>query len=239
MSAFQTVVLAAGNSIFAQSGIAPSKIQAQISSDTGSLLEACFAELGESSRIVCAVNPNDLDFARKVTSSNKNVVLKSIERPTRGALITLAMCLGELDQELPIVVTSVDGIVPGKISDFSQFILESSFDGGAIVIESTNPQLSYVTELSGTPIEFVEKKVVSNKATTGIFCFSNLRLLQESIEWVLLSNNSLNENFYISSALNRLIYDDKKLGLYQVDASQYFRFSTPEEYFLSKSEYVR
>lgn len=239
MGAFQTVVLAAGNSDFAQSGIAVSKIQAQISPDSGSLLETCLAELGDSTRIVCAVNPNDLDFAHKVTSSNNKVTIKSIERPTRGALITLAMCLGELDPVLPIVVASVDGIVPGKISDFSKFIEESAFDGGAIVIESTNPQLSYVTELSGTPIEFVEKKVVSNRATTGIFCFSNLELLQKSIEWVLLSNNSLNGNFYISSAVNRLIYDNKKIGLYQVDASQYFRFSTTEEYFLSKSEYMR
>jgi hypothetical protein len=239
MRTFQTVVLAAGNSNFAESGIAASKIQAQISPEKGSLLETCLAELRDSSRIVCAVNPDDLDFAHKVTSHNKNVILKSIERPTRGALITLAMCLGELDPKLPIVVTSVDGIVPGIVSDFSQFIAESAFDGGAIVIESTNPQLSYVTALSGTPIEFVEKKVVSNIATTGIFCFSNLQLLEEAIEWVLLSNNSLNGNFYISSALNRLIYDNRKLGLYQVDAFQYFRFSTPEEYFLSKSEYTR
>ncbi len=239
MTSFQTVVLAAGSNDFPESGVAISKVQAPISSRSGSLLGTCLSEFESSSKIVCALNPNDYDFASKIIEGYKNVLLKPISKPTQGALITLAMCLGDLDPEMPIIVTSVDGIVPGRIDGFFRYVTDSKFDGGAMVIESTNPSLSYVTELSGTPIEFVEKKVVSNKATTGIFYFSNLEILEKAIEWVLISNNSLNGVFYISSALNRLIYENRQLGLYQVDANEYFRFSTPEEYQISKLRFAR
>jgi hypothetical protein len=239
MTLFQTVVLAAGPNSFAGSAISSTKIQAPFNKGGSTLLQECLYAYRESTKTVCAVNVEDLAFAEEVAGKFGGVKIKPMRRETHGALITLAMCLEELDPNLPIVVASVDGLVPNYVAEFSQYMYQNGFDGGAITIQSNNAHLSYVLESGGTPIEFAEKRVVSNLATTGIFYFSNLDLILKSIEWVLVSKTDLEGKYYISSAINRLVFDDKKVGLFAVDSDTYFRFSTPSEYLDAKKAYER
>lgn len=237
MTEFQTVILGAGPSVFPQNEVVVTKLRLPLLENTSTLMECCVSEYSDSKKIVCAVNPIDFQFAREIASKISKLSVFEVIRPTKGALITLALTLGDLLDDLPIVVASVDGIVPQQVSKFAHFMMNSNFDGGAMVIKSDNPNLSYVTELDNKPIEFIEKRIVSSTATTGIFFFKNKQILLDSIEWVLLSRSSLNNNYYISSTLNRLIYDNKKVGLFRVEASQYFRFSTPEEYLISRTRF--
>jgi hypothetical protein len=239
MTSFQVVVLAAGTNNFLSSGIATSKINIPLTFDGLTLLDACLLEVEESTKTVCVVNPEDFNLASEIASKYPQVTVKGINYPTSGALVSLAICLGELDPNLPILVTSVDGLVPTRISQFVMEMKASKHDGGAIVMAANDPQLSYVIKAGDAPIEFVEKRVVSNLATTGVFYFSNRELLAESIEWVLVSKTSLEKNYYISSALNRLIFDNKSIGLFEVSPSEYMRFSNPNEYNLSKPIYER
>jgi hypothetical protein len=239
MTLFQTVILAAGPNSFAGSVISSTKIQAPLNRGGSTLFQECLYAYRESFRTVCAVNTEDLGFAEAVANKFDRVKIKPMRRETRGALITLAMCLEELDPNLPIVVASVDGLVPNYVAEFFQYMHHNKFDGGAMTIQSDNADLSYVLETGGTPIEFAEKRIVSNLATTGIFYFSNLELILKSIEWVLVSKTDLDGKYYISSALNRLVFDAKKVGLFTVDSDAYFRFSTPSEYLDAKKAYER
>lgn len=239
MTFFQTVILAAGPNSFAGSVISSTKIQAPLNKGGSTLLQECLYAYRESIQTVCAVNLEDLAFAEEVADKFDGVKIKPMRRETRGALITLAMCLEELDPNLPIVVASVDGLVPNCVAEFSHYMHHNGFDGGAMTIQSDNADLSYVVESGGTPIEFAEKRIVSNLATTGIFYFSNLDLILKSIEWVLVSKTDLGGRYYISSALNRLVFDDKKVGLFAVDSDTYFRFSIPSEYLDAKKAYER
>ncbi len=239
MTAFQTVILAAGPNTFAGSVISPTKIQAPLNQDDSTLFQECLSAYRESVKTICAVNTGDLDFAEKISSRFDAVIIKPMWRETRGALMTLAMSLEELDPNLPIIVASVDGLVPHYVAEFFQHMHRNNFDGGAMTIQSNNSHLSYVLESGGTPIEFAEKRIISNLATTGIFYFSNLSLILRAIEWVLVSKTDLEGKYYISSALNRLVFDDKRVGLFKVDSGEYFRFSTPSDYLEAKKAYER
>lgn len=237
MTLFQTVILAAGSNTFLNSEISKTKILAPLTNQGSTLFEESLIEYHGASNTVCAVNPEDFDFAKDVAVKYRNVTIKPILQSTRGALVTLAICLEDLNPKLPIVVTSVDGLVKNTVNQFAHFMFHANFDGGAMIMNSKNPELSYVMQVDGTPIEFAEKKVISNFATTGVFYFSNVELVKKAIEWVLLSKTELNGMYYISSALNRFIFDNKKVGLYEVNPDQYLRFSTPAEYKISRNLY--
>jgi bifunctional N-acetylglucosamine-1-phosphate-uridyltransferase/glucosamine-1-phosphate-acetyltransferase GlmU-like protein len=239
MTNYQVVILAAGQHSFLDSNLAESKVAATLDSHGLTLLEACIEEFQNASKIVCAVNSEDFNFASKIGTKFRNVKLKTVHRPTAGALMSLALCLGDLDPDIPILVTSVDGLIPARATEFLENMKAASVIGGAMTIHSKSPLLSYVIKAGEKPIEFVEKQVVSEVATTGLFYFSDRELIRESVEWVLISKVSLDNKYYISSALNRLIFSNKPVGLFEVPSAEYLRFSTPEEFLTSRPLYER
>jgi dTDP-glucose pyrophosphorylase len=139
------------------------------------------------------------------------------------------MCLDKVVNDTPVLVSAVDGLCFNIANAFVDKMFEADSDGGLIVFKSYNRNYSYVREANGSPIELVEKQNVSAIASTGIYYFRNKEFLVDSISWALLNKIEVDEKYYVSSAINKLIFENKKVSLFEIDESEYFRFSIKAE----------
>ena len=127
------------------------------------------------------------------------------------------------------MISAVDGLCFDLIEKFLIEMEITEADGGVIVFPSQNPDYSYVRVSQSSPIEFAEKVRIGELATSGIYFFRNKKLLVDSIQWAILNRVSYENNYYLSSTMNKLIFENKRVVLFQTTEEYYFRFSTREE----------
>jgi len=173
-------------------------------------------------KTIVAVSSGDLKSVEEILKENDVNVIE-LKTPTRGALISLAMCLEEIEENVPLIIATGDAI--SKI-DTKEFIAAMKFagcDAGIVAMKSTNLNYSYIRKLGESVIEVAEKKMISNLATTGLYYFSDRALLVKSIEWVISNELAINSNYYLSTAINYLISTNAKIGLVEIPDTDYIR----------------
>jgi hypothetical protein len=228
---YQSLILGAGNS--SNAGVSEFQKCKFLVDGEKTLLDFSISNQGSASRIVVALDSKDYNFF-KSESFSESVTLVPISRSTQGALATAGMCLDALSDHSPIIVSAIDGICPNYVSDFYRSMLNGNSDGGAVVFTSDHPNYCYVRISSGSPIEFAEKRKIGTLASAGIYYFKNKRLLEEAILWAILNQAKFDGRYYFSSALNKLIFDDKIISLFKINENEYLRFSTELEAIASK-----
>jgi NDP-sugar pyrophosphorylase family protein len=153
-----------------------------------------------------------------------------VSESTSGALCTLALTVDSLDWNLPVLVVPADGLIPQEaVKEFLETAITKNYDSSTVCFKSNNPKYSYVRTKNDHVTEIAEKRVISEQATAGIFYFKSPEIMLSCVEWSIINNISNNGKFYIAPSLNKLITENKTIGIYKIDANKYFRFSTPEE----------
>lgn len=138
---------------------------------------------------------------------------------TAGALCTALYAFDRLDLSEPLVIAPGDFTIAKSVSR----AIESGFrrveaDAFAVTMTSNDSRLSFVRFDSNNRIlEFCEKKLVSNVATTGIFGFKTAKLFLDAAGWVLRNKTTHEGAFYVSSALNYFIMTGKQVASVQLD----------------------
>lgn len=202
-----------------------------------SLLEFSASSFHSASKIIVGLNPEDFKYFSKETFDSK-IELISILHPTQGALATAGMCLDSLIDNTPIIVAAIDGVYSESIDVFYNVISESNADGGVMVFPSDNLNYCYVRVNRDSPIEFAEKRKIGEFASAGIYYFKNKKLLEESILWAILNQVKLNNLFYFSSVMNKLVFENRKIMLFKIIEEKYFRFATEKEAVASRKRYL-
>jgi hypothetical protein len=204
-----------------------SKVRFLVDKDR-SLLDLSIATHKSASSIIVALDPQDSEYFSRFGLESHTKIL-SVLHPTQGALMTAGMCLDALNTEDAIIVSAIDGLCLGHVDKFLALMENTNAVGGAIVFTSENPNYCYVRVCEGIPIEFVEKRRVGTLASSGVYYFKNRSILEDSILWAVLNQVKVNDQYYFSSAINKLIFNNNKVSLYEVDENAYFRFSTESE----------
>jgi hypothetical protein len=228
---YQALILGAGSSLGA------GEIQFQksqfLADGSKSLLEVSSSSYHSALKIVLALNPADFEYFSDMRL-NPNIELKEILYPTQGALATAGMCLDTLLDDIPIIVSAIDGVCLKQIDPFFNSMLESESEGGVIVFPSNNVNYCYVRVHKDLPIEFAEKRKIGQLATAGIYFFKNKKILESSILWAILNQIKHNDMYYFSSVMNKLVFENKKIKLFEIMEEEYLRFSTKEEALVSR-----
>ena len=157
----------------------------------------------------------------------------NVSKFTHGALMSLAWTVNMLDEEEHFVVAPIDGIVLTDVRKFADSMSEDAVQIGLIAFQSENPKFSYLRLKDNEIIEFAEKEVIGSLATSGIFYFQNKQILLQCIEWSLMNNVNREGQYYLAPALNYAIGENMKIGLLEVAADDYFRFSDEDEFSIS------
>jgi dTDP-glucose pyrophosphorylase len=129
------------------------------------------------------------------------IVLKD---KTSGQAETINMGSKHLNPENGMLIFNCDTLIS---DDFPDDYME--WDGLLGTFESKNPGMSYVETSKNRVLRTVEKEVVSNKASTGLYYFKNRETFIESYNNVRHVNES-----YIAPMYNYLISKKLKVGFF-------------------------
>ena len=138
----------------------------------------------------------------------------TVNRVTEGAACTVLLAKDIINNEEPLMIANADQIVELNIDDYLAEMDRQHADGLIMSFESDHPKWSYCRmNDQGTVSEVVEKQVVSNEATVGIYNFRRgadfVRAAERMIEMGLRVNNE----FYVAPAYNQLIEEGYKIAV--------------------------
>jgi hypothetical protein len=227
MEDFQTVLLTAGQKdlIANKSDLSHKSF---VRTPSGELLiEAAFECYRSKSNNIIIVDNDQVENFCESNFRNQSIDVKLLRvSKTRGALASLLLSVDLLVPELPILVAPLDGLLPKSlVRDFISQMRRTECTSGTVVFNSVNPDYSYVrTSKNSRILEFAEKRVIGNWATTGLFYYRNLGDLILAAEWTFKNNLQIDDVFYISNSLNYFVLKDFKIDVMVIDEKNYTRY---------------
>ena len=141
---------------------------------------------------------------------------------TRGALATALLTVDFMSEDLPIVLLPTNSHLESEVFfSFVSQMIQSDNSAGTVCVRSNNPIYSYIRVFEGKVIEVVEKRVVGDLATTGIFFLKSKNILVESANWSFVNNQSTNRDFYIAPCLNYALSKGLSIGYHVAESEEY------------------
>ena len=184
---------------------------------TASLL----APVGEKNFLVTNSKQEELEI-RNILPPDATFKIFNINRPTKGALATALLPIDLIASDEPVVLVPTNSIVDaGELRKFINQMILDSVSAGALLIESDNPEYSYARIHHNRVIEFIEKTVVGNMATTGVFYFKDKALLLQSAKWAFVNSQILNSQFFVAPSLNYVLTSGQEVGFSVIDEDNY------------------
>ena len=155
-----------------------------------------------------------------------------VKHVTEGAACTVLLAREHIDNDEPLMIANSDQYVELNIDDYLAVMAREQADGLIMTFWSDNPKWSYCRlDQAGLVREVVEKKVVSNEATVGIYNFLHGRDFVRASDCMIAQNLRVNNEFYVAPAYNQLIAGGQRIvvaGTGREQAGMY-GLGTPED----------
>jgi len=133
-------------------------------------------------------------------------IIIPIEQVTEGAACTVLLARKFIDNDDALMIANSDQYVEQPIDDYLKHLAENNADGLIMTFWADHPKWSYCRlRPDGTVAEVVEKKVISNEATVGIYNFARGRDFVTAADAMIASNLRVNGEFYVAPVYNILI----------------------------------
>ena len=125
---------------------------------------------------------------------------------TEGAACTVLLARKFINDDRPLMIANSDQYVELRIDDYLHQLDAGHADGLIMTFWSDHPKWSYCRlRPDGSVSEVVEKQVVSNDATVGIYNFARGRDFVAAADSMISRNLRVNGEFYVAPAYNLLI----------------------------------
>lgn len=231
---WQTVITAAGNDdkVFQAADFSGKKNWLDYNGET--ILENAIRSHSAATgkvRVVLRDSEADEWNASKVVNERNNLEPVFVDQDTSGALCTALLGLRGLDLHAPLVVAPGDSFVDMQDLELVRKMESLGADAATLVFHSESPKYSYVRLAGSNRVsEIVEKRVISDLASTGFFYFRKASYLLQAAEWVLSKNLQTKGEFFMSSSLNYLIMSGMNVVALPIpEKSHYVRLATPQD----------
>lgn len=182
---------------------------------------------------------------------------------TEGAACTVLLARDFIDSDAPLMIANSDQIVDLPIDDYlaamdagvasavpadSALRTAHATPAGLIMtFWSDHPKWSYCRlRADGTVSEVVEKQVVSNEATVGIYNFARGRDFVRAADAMIAADLRVNGEFYVAPCYNQLIAEGARIvtmktgreyaGMYGLGIPEDLEFFKTTEYFRRRAQ---
>ena len=146
----------------------------------------------------------------------------TMSQPTQGALATALLPIELIDSNEPVLLIPTNSVVDANaLREFVSKMVKDGVAAGALLFRSANPGYSYARIHNNRVIEFIEKKVVGDMATTGVFYFRDKAILLECAKWAFVNSQITNSQFFVAPSLNYVLTSGQEVGFSQIDESKY------------------
>ncbi len=135
-----------------------------------------------------------------------------VDGVTEGAACTVLLAREHIDNQNPLMIVNADQFVEICIDEYLNEMDQQCADGLIMTFWSDHPKWSYCRmKANRTVEEVVEKKVVSNKATVGIYNYRFGSDYVRAADLMIRNNLRVNNEFYVAPVYNQLIAQGRKI----------------------------
>ena len=163
-----------------------------------------------------------------------------IDGITEGAACTALEAKKYIDNKDQLMIANSDQWINTSIDEYLKMWDINKSEGFIMTMYSSDPKWSYIKfDPSGILVDIVEKVVVSNHATVGIYNFSRGNIFCKYASQMIQAKNMSKGEYYVAPVYKYMLTNNANIGLYNIDrsGSNMYGLGTPEdlEYFLSQS----
>jgi len=167
----------------------------------------------------------------------------TVNEVTDGAACTVLLAKDYIDTNDPLMIANADQLVELDINAYLAEMDLQKADGLIMTFEADHPKWSYcrMDDQDSTVTEVVEKQVVSNEATVGIYNFRSGSDYVRAAERMIARNLRVNNEFYVAPTFNQLVADGGKVVVARTgrEYAGMYGLGTPEDlaFFKATSQY--
>lgn len=144
-------------------------------------------------------------------------VVIELDGITDGAACTVLAAKEYICNSSPLMIANSDQYVDCDINDYLAKIDNEELDGLIMTMSADDPKWSYVElDASGSVSRVVEKEVISDEGTVGIYNFRHGAEFVNAAEAMISNNERVNGEFYVAPVYGRIIADTKKIGIFNI-----------------------
>ena len=153
----------------------------------------------------------------KLSNWAPGCVIIGIDHLTHGAACTVLMAKIYIDNDDALMIANSDQYVDVDINAYLIHMARCGLDGIIMTMEANDPKWSFVgLDDVGMVRRVVEKQVISNEATVGIYNFARGRDFVSAAEDMIAANERVNGEFYVAPVYNQYIKLGSKIGIYNI-----------------------
>lgn len=146
---------------------------------------------------------DQFDLAQSLAYAGRDTLILPIDGVTEGAACTVLLARQWMDSDAPLMIANCDQYIATPIDDYLQGMDEGRFDGYIMTMRADDPKWSFVRlNEQGCVTEVVEKRVVSNEATVGIYNFRRGADFVAAAGRMMAAKDMTNNEYYVAPAYN-------------------------------------
>lgn len=146
-----------------------------------------------------------------------NTIVASVDELTEGAACTVLSVEHLINNDDGLMIANCDQYIDISIDDYLQSQDDRSLDGLIMTLKSQDPKWSFANiDTNNLVIEVVEKKVISNHATAGVYNYRAGSDFVRGARNMIYKNLRVNNEFYVAPAYNELISEGLKYGIFDI-----------------------
>jgi dTDP-glucose pyrophosphorylase len=147
--------------------------------------------------------------------SNGGIVV-GIDGLTEGAACTVLAAKDYINNGDPLMIANSDQFVDCDINHYLS-LMGNDTDGIIMTMKANDPKWSFVGfDQDGVINNVVEKQVISDEATVGIYNFQRGSDFVSAAEDMIRSNARVNNEFYVAPVYNTIIKNGGKIRHYNI-----------------------
>lgn len=175
----------------------------------------------------------------KLTDWAPGCIVIEINGVTEGAACTVLTAKSFIDNDSPLMIANSDQFIDMDVNQYLSILDDISIDGLIMTMRASDPKWSFVElDSSQNVTRVVEKDVISDEATVGIYNYRRGRDFVSAAEAMIANNELVNGEFYVAPVYNRLIENGHKISIFNVgsESAGMFGLGTPAdlEFFLTR-----
>ena len=138
---------------------------------------------------------------------------------TAGAACTVLSARHLIDNDDPLMIANSDQYIDASIDDYLLQMEIYKLGGLIMTMTANDPKWSFVgLNNQGLVNTVVEKQVISDEATVGIYNFNRGADFVFAADSMIAKGLRVNNEFYVAPVYNQLIEDGATIGIYNVGA---------------------
>ena len=140
---------------------------------------------------------------------------------TEGAACTVLAAKSLIDTADALMIANSDQYVDMAMDAYLAAMESQQLDGLIMTMKADDPKWSFVgLDAAQHVTRVVEKEVISDEATVGIYNFRHGSEFIRAAEQMIAQDLRVNGEFYVAPAYNQLIEEGQKIGIFNIGSER-------------------